>query len=73
ILILCEIGLDPGLDHVGAVELVERARTGAGESGVQSFVSFCGGNNTYPPSGSPLSYKFSWSPRGVLEAALNGA
>ncbi|KAJ3763962.1 Saccharopine dehydrogenase-domain-containing protein [Lentinula raphanica] len=88
ILILCEIGLDPGLDHVGAVELVERARTGAGESGererewrereIQSFVSFCGGLpeprlTMYPPSGGPLSYKFSWSPGGVLEAALNGA
>ncbi|KAJ3979259.1 Saccharopine dehydrogenase, partial [Lentinula detonsa] len=91
VLLLNEIGLDPGVDHVGAVEMVERVRGGGREGGggkgdkgkvIKSFVSFCGGlpepllvrgnGHGYPPAG-PLNYKFSWSPRGVLTAALNGA
>lgn len=38
-----------------------------------SFVSFCGGLPEPALSGGPLGYKFSWSPRGVLTAALNSA
>ncbi|KAJ3801017.1 Saccharopine dehydrogenase-domain-containing protein [Lentinula aff. detonsa] len=102
VLLLNEIGLDPGVDHVGAVEMVERVKGGGkGNKGIKeggkgkvikSFVSFCGGlpepllvqgngyghenelghGYGYPPAG-PLNYKFSWSPRGVLTAALNGA
>ncbi|KAJ3784776.1 Saccharopine dehydrogenase-domain-containing protein [Lentinula aff. detonsa] len=93
VLLLNEIGLDPGVDHVGAVEMVERVRGGGkGNKVIKSFVSFCGGlpepllvqgngyghehglghGYGYPPAG-PLNYKFSWSPRGVLTAALNGA
>ncbi|KAF5390911.1 hypothetical protein D9757_004030 [Collybiopsis confluens] len=85
VLLLNEIGLDPGIDHCSAISLVERIKASGKE--IKSFVSFCGGlpapellkpNQTsgptaaYPSAG-PLSYKFSWSPRGVLTAALNGA
>ncbi|KAJ3859108.1 Saccharopine dehydrogenase-domain-containing protein [Lentinula novae-zelandiae] len=92
VLLLNEIGLDPGIDHVSAISMLERLKEEGKE--VKSFESFCGGlpepdllrypghlensmhdvgaNLEYPPAG-PLSYKFSWSPRGVLTAALNGA
>jgi len=46
--------------------------TAAGHT-IKSFVSFCGGLPTPVQSKGPLGYKFSWSPRGVLAAALNDA
>lgn len=71
ILLLNEIGLDPGIDHCSAVDLCERVRSEGRE--VVSFVSVCGGLPAPEDSNVPLAYKFSWSPRGVLTAALNGA
>ena len=71
-LLLNEIGLDPGIDHCSAISLLEHLR--AEGKKVMSFTSFCGGLPA-PESAEnvPLGYKFSWSPRGVLGAALNGA
>ncbi|GAA5960892.1 hypothetical protein JCM3765_007527 [Sporobolomyces pararoseus] len=71
IVLLNELGLDPGIDHCSAAALIEEAR-GTGNELV-SFVSFCGGLPEPALSGGPLGYKFSWSPRGVLTAALNSA
>ena len=73
-LLLNEIGLDPGIDHCSAIALLEKLR-GEGKA-VRSFASFCGGlpaPEHAEATGGPLRYKFSWSPRGVLSAALNGA
>ena len=72
VLLLNEIGLDPGIDHCSAHAMLERIR-GSGGS-VRSFVSFCGGLPAPEAAeGVPLGYKFSWSPRGVLRAANEGA
>ena len=72
VLLLNEIGLDPGIDHCSAHAMLERIR-GSGGS-VRSFVSFCGGLPAPENAeGVPLKYKFSWSPKGVLSTALNGA
>lgn len=71
VLLLNEIGLDPGIDHCSAVELCEDIRK-MGRKPV-SFLSVCGGLPVPEDSNVPLGYKFSWSPRGVLTAALNGA
>ncbi|BGP51397.1 hypothetical protein JCM10450v2_007339 [Rhodotorula kratochvilovae] len=71
VVLLNELGLDPGIDHVTAMRLIEEAnKTG---NKVSSFVSFCGGLPSPELSNGPLGYKFSWSPRGVLTAALNSA
>lgn len=70
-LLLNEIGLDPGIDHCSAMDLCDRIRSEGRE--VVSFVSLCGGLPAPEDSNVPLGYKFSWSPRGVLTAALNGA
>jgi alpha-aminoadipic semialdehyde synthase len=72
VLLLNEIGLDPGIDHCSAISLLQRLRSE--NKRVVSFTSFCGGVPA-PESveGVPLGYKFSWSPRGVLSAALNGS
>ncbi|GAA6037702.1 hypothetical protein JCM8097_002296 [Rhodosporidiobolus ruineniae] len=71
VVLLNELGLDPGIDHITAMRLIEEARSTGGK--IKSFVSFCGGLPSPEQSNAPLGYKFSWSPRGVLTAALNPA
>ncbi|KAJ3534969.1 hypothetical protein NM688_g7045 [Phlebia brevispora] len=72
VVLLNEVGLDPGIDHCSAISLLSTLK----EQGkrIRSFTSFCGGLPAPEHAeGIPLKYKFSWSPRGVLSAALNGA
>ncbi|KAJ6508932.1 Saccharopine dehydrogenase-domain-containing protein [Mycena sanguinolenta] len=71
VLLLNEIGLDPGIDHCSAIALVNRLKAEGKQ--ILSFTSFCGGLPAPDVPRVPLRYKFSWSPRGVLTAALNGA
>ncbi|WP_010141338.1 saccharopine dehydrogenase family protein [Oceanicola sp. S124] len=60
-----EVGLDPGIDHVFADDLVARLRALAPEAPEVSFTSYCGG---FPKVANDFRYKFSWSPLGVLKA-----
>ncbi|WP_114286321.1 saccharopine dehydrogenase family protein [Candidatus Halocynthiibacter alkanivorans] len=62
-----EVGLDPGIDHLMAHDLVADYRASAGfDAGNElSFVSYCGG---VPKEANDFRYKFSWSPLGVLKA-----
>ncbi|CAK9832920.1 Alpha-aminoadipic semialdehyde synthase, mitochondrial [Anthophora retusa] len=62
--ILNEVGLDPGIDHLLALECFDNVRQAGGK--IESFVSWCGGLPAPECSYNPLRYKFSWSPRGVL-------
>jgi saccharopine dehydrogenase-like NADP-dependent oxidoreductase len=64
---LNEVGLDPGIDHLMAHDLVARYRTGTGyhADNVLSFMSYCGGIPKIPNA---FRYKFSWAPVGVLKA-----
>ncbi|KAK3818823.1 MAG: Saccharopine dehydrogenase-domain-containing protein [Benniella sp.] len=71
ITIMNEIGLDPGIDHLSAMKMIDEVKAEGGK--VTSFVSWCGGLPAPEASDVPLSYKFSWSPRGVLTAGLNDA
>lgn len=71
VLILNEIGLDPGIDHCSAIDLLSRLKSQNKE--IRSFISFCGGLPAPETSQVPLRYKFSWSPAGVLSAALREA
>ncbi|KAF7314386.1 hypothetical protein MKEN_00911300 [Mycena kentingensis (nom. inval.)] len=71
VLLLNEIGLDPGIDHCSAISLVSRLQ--AQGKTIKSFTSFCGGLPAPDVPKVPLRYKFSWSPRGVLTAATNPA
>jgi len=73
VLLLNEIGLDPGIDHCSAHAMLERLRASGRGKDVLSFVSFCGGLPAPDVADVPLGYKFSWSPRGVLRAASEGA
>lgn len=69
--IVNEVGLDPGIDHLLAMEAFDEIHSHGGK--VESFVSYCGGLPAPECSDNPLRYKFSWSPRGVLMNAMNGA
>lgn len=69
--IVNEVGLDPGIDHLLAVETFDDIHSHGGK--VESFVSYCGGLPAPECSDNPLRYKFSWNPRGVLLNALSGA
>lgn len=62
-----EVGLDPGIDHLMAHDLVARYRASKAYSpdNVLSFTSYCGGVPKIP---NPFRYKFSWAPVGVLKA-----
>ncbi len=67
VLLLNECGLDPGIDHMLAAEVIRRLEREG--SRITSFVSYCGGLPAPDSAGNPLRYKLSWSPRGVLVAA----
>lgn len=71
IIILNEIGLDPGIDHMSAVKIIHEVHGKGGK--IQSFRSYCGALPSPEANTNPWGYKFSWSPRGVLLAAKNQA
>lgn len=64
-----EIGLDPGVDHLYAVKIINDIHQAGGK--VKSFYSYCGGLTEPSASDNALGYKFSWSPVGVLMALNN--
>ena len=68
---LNEIGLDPGIDHLGAMEIIDAERDKG--HAIESFVSWCGGLPAPEAANNPFAYRFSWSPMGVLLAAQNDA
>ena len=69
--IVNEVGLDPGLDHLLAIECFDEVHQAGGK--VQSFVSYCGGLPAPEHSDNALRYKFSWSPRGALLNTLSAS
>lgn len=71
ITVMNEIGLDPGIDHLYAVKMIDEVHKEGGK--IINFLSYCGGLPAPEASKNPLGYKFSWSPRGVLLAARNTA
>lgn len=71
ITVMNEIGLDPGIDHLYAVDMIDKVHQEGGK--ITSFLSYCGGLTAPENSDNPLGYKFSWSPRGVLLAVQNNA
>lgn len=71
LLLLNEIGVDPGIDHMSAMRVVHAVEEGGGR--ITSFRSYCGGLPAPDANDNPWGYKFSWSPRGVLLAGRNAA
>jgi len=71
LLFLCEMGLDPGIDHMTAMELIHRIKAQGGE--IVSFKSHCGGLVAPESDTNPWHYKISWNPRNVMLAGKDGA
>lgn len=66
-----EIGLDPGIDHMSAMKVIDEIREKGGN--MLLFESFCGGL-VAPESDTNLwNYKFTWAPRNVVLAGQGGA
>ena len=66
-----EIGLDPGIDHMSAMKVIDEIRAKGGK--MLLFESFCGGL-VAPESDTNLwNYKFTWAPRNVVLAGQGGA
>lgn len=71
LLFLYEMGLDPGIDHMSAMQLIEKTKAEGGR--VKSFVSHCGGLVAPESDNNPWHYKISWNPRNVVLAGKAGA
>lgn len=71
ILILNEMGLDPGIDHMSAMRVIDSIHHK--EGGVLEFYSICGALPAPEAADNPFRYKFSWSPKGVVLAGNNDA
>jgi saccharopine dehydrogenase-like NADP-dependent oxidoreductase len=71
IIILNEIGVDPGIDHMSAMKVIHEVEGKGGK--IASFMSWTGGLPAPEASDNPFGYKFAWSPRGVLLAGKNPA
>jgi len=71
VILLNEIGVDPGIDHMTAMKVIHHVQRGGGE--ITSFTSYCGGLPAPEANDNPFGYKFSWSPKGVLLAGKNTA
>jgi saccharopine dehydrogenase-like NADP-dependent oxidoreductase len=69
LIFLNEVGVDPGLDHMSAMQIIDAVRADGGR--IDSFFSYCGGLPALESNNNPLGYKFSWSPEGAMLAATN--
>jgi saccharopine dehydrogenase-like NADP-dependent oxidoreductase len=71
LLFLCEMGLDPGIDHMSAMQLFDEIRAKGGT--ITSFQSHCGGLVAPESDDNPWHYKISWNPRNIVMAGQAGA
>lgn len=63
---LNECGLDPGIDHMSAMKIIDAAKAKGEE--IISFKSYCGGLLAPESEDNPWKYKFTWNPRNVVLA-----
>ncbi len=71
ILMLNECGLDPGIDHMSAMEVIDRLKADGCE--ITSFRSYTGGLVAPESNDNPWGYKFSWNPKNVILAGQGTA
>jgi saccharopine dehydrogenase-like NADP-dependent oxidoreductase len=71
LLFLNEVGLDPGIDHMTAMRIIDHIHVKGGK--VEEFYSLCGALPAPESADNPFRYKFSWSPKGVILASRNSA
>ena len=71
LLFLCEMGLDPGIDHMSAMAIIDKIHEKGGK--ITSFKSHCGGLVAPESDDNPWHYKISWNPKNIILAGKAGA
>lgn len=71
VLLLNEMGVDPGIDHMSAMRIIDRIRSEGGE--IREFESYTGGLVAPESDTNPWHYKVTWNPRNVVLAGSGGA
>jgi saccharopine dehydrogenase-like NADP-dependent oxidoreductase len=69
IIILNEIGVDPGIDHMSAMRIIDHVHDKGGK--IEEFYSFTGALVAPEVEKNPFNYKFTWAPKGVVMASKN--
>lgn len=71
VILINEIGVDPGIDHLSAMKVIDEIRSKGGK--LKLFESFTGGLVAPESDNNPWNYKFTWNPRNVVLAGSGGA
>ncbi len=71
LMFMCEMGLDPGIDHMTANKLIHGIQRVSGI--ITSFKSYCGGLVAPESDNNPWHYKFTWNPKNIITAGMGGA
>lgn len=71
LLFLYEMGLDPGIDHMSAMQIIDELKSKGAV--VHSFKSHCGGLVAPESNDNPWQYKITWNPRSIVLAGKSGA
>ena len=71
LIFMSEVGLDPGIDHMSAMKIIDEIRAKGGK--MILFESFCGGLVAPESDNNLWNYKFTWAPRNVVLAGQGGA
>ncbi len=71
VILMNEIGVDPGIDHISAMKAIDQIRDKGGRMLI--FESFTGGLVAPESDNNPWNYKFTWNPRNVVLAGAGGA
>jgi saccharopine dehydrogenase-like NADP-dependent oxidoreductase len=71
LLFLCETGLDPGIDHMSAMKIIDHIHMKGGK--ITSFKSHCGGLVAPESDNNPWHYKITWNPGNIVRAGSLGA
>jgi saccharopine dehydrogenase-like NADP-dependent oxidoreductase len=66
VVIMNEIGVDPGIDHLSAMRVIDQIRNNGGK--LEAFETFTGGLVAPESDNNPWNYKFTWNPRNVVLA-----
>jgi len=71
LIFLNECGLDPGIDHMSAMQIIHSLQSKGAE--ITSFKSFTGGLVSPESNNNPWGYKFTWNPKNVILAGQGTA
>lgn len=71
VLFMGEMGLDPGIDHMSAMKMLDAVRAEGGK--ILSFKGYCGALMAPGSDDNPWKYKISWNPMNVVLAGKDGA